>query len=301
MGDRRFETHYETVRTATVPQDALRDMADGAVVEALAAASRANDPYLANVLATEATNRMRRSRVEVVNLGEGLCSLDMAGRILTANPAAERLLGWSQAELCGQDFDSFCRDGAKVGDRTLRGMYFSVITTGVAVDCDAERFYRRDGSAFDVSYSAAPIVGPHGVEGVVIAFRDVSTRKQAEDALRESEGRYRSLFDNSLDFIVSTDILGRIMAASLSALAKGGYSLSELVGRRFERLAAPESRADARELFRRAIGGQAERKPLALLRADGGKMRAMVLAMPILLDGVIVGIYGIAEGPIAPA
>ena len=93
MGDLRFEAHHQRVEAAGDPIREIRDMSDAAVVEALAAASRATDAYLANILATEATNRMHRARSEVVHLGEGLCSLDVHGRILSANPAAEALLG----------------------------------------------------------------------------------------------------------------------------------------------------------------------------------------------------------------
>lgn len=295
MGDRRFEPHYKRMEDAKDPTKEVRGMTDGAVVEALAAASRANDPYLSNVLATEATNRMQRARAEVTHTGEGLCSLDMNGRILTANPAAEALLGWSQAELQGQDFDSLCRDGNVTGGRAPEGAYIESIKAGLVVECDTERFFRRDGSAFDVFYTAAPIVRNHQIEGIIISFHDISTRKRASDLLRDSEARYRSLFENSPDFMFSTDMQGRITAVSGSAQDIVGYAHEEISGSQFEMFIAPEDAAAAQQLVERARGGTAERTPISLVHKDGRRVRTSLLAMPIILDGEIVGVYGLAE------
>lgn len=295
MGDRRFEPHLNRVEAAADSKKEIRDMSDTAVVEALAAASRAGNPYLSNVLATEATNRMQRARSEVTHLGEGLCSLDMNGRILTANPAAEGLLGWSQSELRGQDFDSLCRDGNVVGERSPQGAYLGSIKAGLVVECDTERFYRRDGSAFDVFYTAAPIIRNQQIEGIVISFRDASSSKLASDLLRDSEARYRSLFENSPDFMFSTDMEGRVSAVSGSAVEIVGFERDEICGSPFDKFIAPGDAAAARDLVARAREGTAERRPISLVRKDGRTVRTSLLAMPIILDGEIVGVYGLAE------
>lgn len=295
MGDRRFVPHLDRIVKSSDPLADLRDMSDSAVVEALAAASLANDPYLSNVLATEATNRMRRARREVTHLGDGLCSLDTNGRILTANPAAESLLGWSQSELRGQDFDSLCRDGNVTGPRTARGAYLGSIQDGLVVECDTERFYRRDGSAFDVFYTAAPIVRHGEIEGTIISFHDISLRKRATDLLRDSEARYRSLFENSPDFMFSTDLEGRVTAVSASAVDIVGFDRDEICGSPFEKFIAPGDVAAARALVEKARAGTAERAPIALVRKDARTVRTSLLAMPIILDGAIVGVYGLAE------
>ena len=295
VGDRRFEPHLDRLEAARDPMGALRDMSDAAVVEALAAASRGNDPYLSNVLATEATNRMHRARAEVAHLGEGLCSLDAAGRILTANPAAEGLLGRSQAELRGQDFDSLCRDGNVEGGRSPQGAYLAALEGGVLVECDSERFYRRDGSAFDVFYTAAPIVRHGEIEGIIISFHDISSSKLASDLLRDSEARYRSLFENSPDFMFSTDMRGTVTAVSGSAEDVLGFARDDVCGRAFERFIAPEDAPAARQLVGRALEGTAERAPVSLVRKDQRRVPTSLLVMPIILEGVIVGVYGLAE------
>lgn len=296
MGDIRFDAHYERVRSAADPMQELLDMTDADVVEALAAASRRNDPYLANILATEATNRMQRARSEVHNLGEGLCSLDLEGHILTANPAAEVLLGRSQAELRGQDFDSLCRDGdVDGGERATHGAFFQSLKGGLVVECESERFFRRDGTAFDVSYTAAPIVRNEQIEGAIIAFRDVSATRVESRLLRDSEAKYRSLFENSPDFMFSTDMEGRVTGVGGAAATMTGFEPDEICGDLFERFVAPEDVAAARALFVEARAGSSARKPICLLRKDAGCIATSLLAMPIILEGEIVGAYGLAE------
>lgn len=61
MGDRRFDRVYEELEGAPDRSAHLAAMEDEAVIHALASASRRGDPYLANVLATEAVNRQRRA------------------------------------------------------------------------------------------------------------------------------------------------------------------------------------------------------------------------------------------------
>ena len=270
-------------------------MTDVDVVEALAAASRANDPYLANVLSTEATNRMHHARVEVESLGEGLCSLDLHGLILTANPAAEEILGRTQRELRGQDFDSLCRDGNVVGPRIPEGAYLASGRSGVVVECDTERFYRRDGTVFDAFYTSAPIMRNGRVEGIVIVFRDISKSKLATTRLRESDARYRSLFENSPDFMFSANMDGLITAASPAAAEMSGFSQPEICGHPFERFVAPEDAEAVRALIAGARDGKAERRPILLMRRDGRSVATSMLAMPVVENGVVVGIYGLAE------
>ena len=83
MGDARFEEPYERLADASDRASALRRLSHAEVIQALAAASRAQDPYLANVLATEALNRYRRLAALFAAIALGAGSVIGARTVLT--------------------------------------------------------------------------------------------------------------------------------------------------------------------------------------------------------------------------
>lgn len=138
MGDRRFAAAYLRLRDSPEPARTLHEMGDEEVVQALAHASREHDPYLANVLATEALNRLaERTRwlhlVEAFydvhdRLGIGLLIVE-EGRTLHANAAMRALVGRELDELralpslielvCNEDREKVAADfGAMIRGET---------------------------------------------------------------------------------------------------------------------------------------------------------------------------------------
>ncbi|MBN1223711.1 MAG: PAS domain S-box protein, partial [Candidatus Aminicenantes bacterium] len=92
-----------------------------------------------------------------------------------------------------------------------------------------------------------PVVDPNGkMIGAVEVTLEITQRKQAEQALKESEERYKTLVQTSPDAVMVTDIAGKITYVSKQALQLYGFDHDqELLGRRFFDLIAPESRAKA--------------------------------------------------------
>lgn len=121
------------------------------------------------------------------SVGEGIYALDQAGRLTFMNPAAERLLGWSEAELRGADMHEaihFQRaDGTLVAaeDCPLLG----VLRSGVAVSEEDDVFTRKDGTLLPVAYTSAPIQAEGQVAGAVLTFHDITAQKRATEALRK--------------------------------------------------------------------------------------------------------------------
>ncbi|GAB4256268.1 MAG: hypothetical protein Kow0065_04950 [Methylomicrobium sp.] len=156
----------------------------------------------------EARNRAEKRRVEqdlrqkeklLTNiagaLGEGLAVTDAQGRVLFINPEAERLLGWHDDEIGGQNLHELIHymkaDGSAYLEHECPVATFT--RQGVPYRSEDEVFVRRDGSCFAVSYVATPIFDDGRVEAVVTAFHDISRRKQAERELTESRSRLREL------------------------------------------------------------------------------------------------------------
>jgi PAS domain S-box-containing protein len=120
--------------------------------------------------------------------GEGVLGVDAAGRTTFANPAAERMLGWTAAEMAGRDQHALVHhtraDGApcRAADCPMR----AAPAAGRAGRVDGEVFWRRDGSAFPVEYTVTPVFEAGRPAGAVLTFQDVSRRRDAEAAERRA-------------------------------------------------------------------------------------------------------------------
>ncbi|HWG89835.1 MAG TPA: PAS domain S-box protein [Candidatus Thermoplasmatota archaeon] len=170
-------------------------LTDGEIIAALAAASRTQDPYLANVLATEALNRTRRMSAITGNLGEGVLATDCGGRITWVNPAVVEMVGGDAETLLGDSLwawlegpgGPFPGRGAEAlppgailqhGDLHLRqvdGGYVPVAATFTAILPEA----------------VAGVEGRPESEGMVVILRDVTAEKREATARQERNARLR--------------------------------------------------------------------------------------------------------------
>jgi PAS domain S-box-containing protein len=133
------------------------------------------------------------------SLGEGVYALDAGGRLTFMNSAAESALGWTEDELLGQKIHEIIHfqhaDGTNspAEECPLLG----VLNSGKTIQIEGDVFTRRDGSLFPVSYNSSPIISGVQIAGAVLAFHDITERKRAEEALLQSEQRYRLLFERN--------------------------------------------------------------------------------------------------------
>jgi PAS domain S-box-containing protein len=131
--------------------------------------------------------------------------------------------------------------------------------------------------------------------GLAIFFQDVTERRTAETRLRESEQRYRSLFDRHPDAVYSFDRDGRFVSANAACEGLSGYSPEELIGKPFAPIIVPENRLRTLERFRGVIAGVATSYDETILHKSGRRIEANITALPIVVDGNVVGMYGIAR------
>lgn len=124
----------------------------------------------------------RRLRDITSGLGEGVIVVDTEGRLTFMNPEAERLLGWREDELVGKqvhDIMHFKKPGGAPNPAN-ECPSMKVAATGERITVDDDIYIRKDGTAFAVAYVSAPIRKAGAVEAVVIAFQDITQRKQRE-------------------------------------------------------------------------------------------------------------------------
>ena len=120
------------------------------------------------------------------SIGEGMCTLDLDGRLVYMNEAAEHILGWTADELMGKVLhDRVHHVHASAAPFPIEDCPV-VRTPGgdevVRVDDDA--FVRRDGTSVPVEYSATAFETPEGIRGTVLLFADISERKEREERVQ---------------------------------------------------------------------------------------------------------------------
>ena len=139
-----------------------------------------------------------RARLILNSAAEGIFGCDSNGTCLFCNTAALKILGYDGPEqLLGQNMHSLEHHTRK--DGTPFPIDECPIFTGFlenrGVHVDDDVFWRKDGSSFPVEYWSHPLVREGKTVGAVVTFLDITERKEAEEALRKSEQRKRTLLE----------------------------------------------------------------------------------------------------------
>jgi len=125
----------------------------------------------------------------LVSLSEGVCVFDREGKVRYANPSACQMLGWPLAELLGQQLHPLIhgekQDGISYPEHDCP--YHQALRDGETYHLAEDVFWRRDRSPLPVEVNAAPIREMAGVTGVVLTFRDITSRKKNEEVLMRTQ------------------------------------------------------------------------------------------------------------------
>ncbi|HYH39123.1 MAG TPA: PAS domain S-box protein [Azospirillum sp.] len=154
--------------------------------------------------AEQALRESRRRFQEIASvLTEGVYVVNDQDVIEYVNPAAEEMLGWRHDELLGRNahetFHHMHRDGTPFPSEACP--VHQAIVAGRRFTTHVDHFVRKDGGWLPVALAAAPLVRDGKVYGAVAAFHEISERLRQQQILRESEERYRLLFNSSLDAV----------------------------------------------------------------------------------------------------
>jgi PAS domain S-box-containing protein/putative nucleotidyltransferase with HDIG domain len=230
-----------------------------------------------------------RELVEFAPVGIGVVA---DGKIALVNAAALRLLGADSAEqLIGRPaVDIMHPDSLEDVQSRIRRM----------VSGEQDLFpapavcLRLDGTRMDVEITASP-VSLGGVAAIQVVFADITKRKQAERALRQSEARYRGYVDNAPYGVFVSDEQGRYLEVNQAAADLTGYAREELVQLSIADVLAPESREWGQQHFARLLRTGRSSGEGVFLRKDGTSFPARVDAVRLTATRYLGFIVDVSE------
>jgi PAS domain S-box-containing protein len=120
--------------------------------------------------------------------GEGIYGLNLRGQVTFMNPAAGELTGHTPDELLGQPMHELVHHSRADGRKLSRDRcaIHAAFHDGVVTHLDTDVFWRKDGSFFPVEFRSTPVVRDGSIVGAVVVFRDITTRKRGENALKKA-------------------------------------------------------------------------------------------------------------------
>jgi PAS domain S-box-containing protein/putative nucleotidyltransferase with HDIG domain len=197
--------------------------------------SREGDEIIGRYVVTTDITERKRAEEELIRLSSAvktsvdtIAIIDMEGKIVDVNEAAVKMYGIDdKGDLIGQDILDFA--APEYREKGLAGIEF-VLEKGYDRSRDYE-VVTKDGRRIPVELSAAVMKDAHGKPiGIVIIARDITERKQAEEALRESEERLRLVVQNMPIMLDALDADNNIIVWNQECKRVTGYSATEIVG-----------------------------------------------------------------------
>ena len=207
--------------------------------------------------------------------GEGIYGVNAEGVTTFVNPAAERMLGWSAADLVGRDMHAAVHhthpDGCHYPHRDCP--IYAAFRDGAVHQVDDEVFWRRDGTSFPVEYTSTPIRDRGALVGAVIVFRDISQRREADERLRQALAEVVSLRER-LE-LENAYLKEEIRAGSHHQGIIGRSPAIEVIRRQIDLVAGTDATVlvtgesgTGKELIARAIHEASRRRERPLIRVN---------------------------------
>ena len=214
--------------------------------------------------------------------------LDKEHRITHWNKSCENLTGISASEVIGttRQWSPFYPKERlvmadivvdKVPEEEIAKYYGVKYSKSALIEgaYEAEDFFPQLGESGKwLFFTSAPLRDHEGnVVGAIETLQDITERKQAEEAVMQSERRYRDLFDSASEAIFIRDLKGRILEVNQAASDLTGYTVDELATMNIRQYLTPASFDIAMEMQRRQIEGATagQRFELEIIRKDGVK------------------------------
>jgi PAS domain S-box-containing protein len=244
-------------------------------------------------LAEEALKRSEEKYRELISTSlDGIISVDPQMRVIIWNQGAERIFGYTEREMLGQNAMKIVPE--KDRKRIVKEFTdFKKIGSGQDRNRITELIgLRKDGAKVPIELS----ISARKTEEINIAtaiIRDITERKEAEEKLRESEERYRDLFENASDLIQSVAPDGHFVYVNKAWRNALGYSEKEVDKLVVWDIIHPDNLAHCQEIFQKVMAGETNYIETVFVSKDGRAIHVEGNANNYLRKGKVMASRGI--------
>jgi PAS domain S-box-containing protein len=241
----------------------------------------------------KAEEELRESEERFRNLFEkandGLVFVDLSGRIVDMNQKAAEIAEKRKEEIVGKPFFELGIVSSKDVSVLVEKLRQNVV--GESTGSLEFEIGDENGRKKFIEISSALIRRNDTPVGALAIVRDVTERRKAEEMIRESEERYRELFENARDVIMIFDLNGNVASVN-KAIVDYGYKKEELIGESMLRFVSKEYWPTLRSDLEHLAHGKPVRSEIAIVTPHGKKV-AEYTSNPIVRHGGVIGFQSI--------
>ncbi len=223
-----------------------------------------------------------------------ILSVDSDGNVMKCNLAATKLLGYTEMEIQNMQFDEFTHKD----DREIGLSMMEELQAGRSEVVKFEtRYVRRNDETIRVHLTVSAVRDEDGkFQNAIVIIEDITEKWQAEEALRRSEERYRSLVDSARDAIYTLSPNATIMSLNPAFETLTGWKREDWLGKTFGDLIHPDDRRKAVDSFQRTVSGElVDVIQYKVLKKSGEYTIGEFSTTKLVLEDGSVGILGIAR------
>jgi len=221
---------------------------------------------------------------------DGIAITTLEGEFLDANQSYLDMLGYTLEQLNGMTLRELTP--AKWHEAEAESIQSLIPTKGFGTF--EKEYIRRDGTVFPVSVTGWIITDAKGNPEKLGAFvKDITERKRAQEALQESEEKYRNLVENSGDVIYALDENAMVTYVSPNIESITGYAPTEVLGKQFTEFVHPEDLPGRLEEFRRSLSGANEPHEYRYVTKSGETIWVRSNPRLVVEEGRVTGLQGV--------
>ncbi len=234
----------------------------------------------------------QRFRALIEHSNDAISLLTPEGIVTYASPSTERVTGYSAEELVGRNGFEFVHPGDLEHIRQQHTALLDRPGHFIMVAC---RFRHADGTWRWVEAALTNLLHDPAVGAVVCNYRDITQRKEGQERLRQSEERYRVLFEQAAVGIFVTDLQGHFVEANPAGCVISGFSREELLTKNIEDLVPEEDRASVRSEIGLLRAGEITRSQRRMKRKDGSLLPIGTTANPLSTGHLLATVRDISD------